>query len=89
MILVEFHVVHAPPELFKHQSPTHPAVLVEYLFVCLLLSDLLDLHDVRCQVNGPNHSNADSLGRILNVLMKLSEVDPVFRDCVSDTVTIK
>ena len=89
MILVELHVVHAPPELFKHQSPTHSAVLVEYLFICLHFSDLLDLHDVGRKVDCPNHPDTDSLSGILNVLVKLGEVDSVLRDCVSRPVTIE
>jgi hypothetical protein len=44
MILVELHIIHTTFEFLKHQCATHPAVLVEDLFISLLFSDLLNLH---------------------------------------------
>ena len=54
----------------------------------MLLGDLLDLHDVGSQVDGPYHADTDTFCRVLDVLVKLGEVDSVLREGVCHSVPV-
>lgn len=88
MVFIELHVIHALSEFFKHQCSTHSTVLVEYLIIILLFSDLLDLHDIGGKFNSPNHPNRNSLRCVLNISVKLFKVDSKLWHSVCDSVSV-
>jgi hypothetical protein len=89
VVLIHLHVKHTPSEFFKHQCPAHSTILVEYLFICLLLCDLFDLHDIRRKIYSPNHPNRYPFGCILYVSMKFGKVNSELWYSMSNAVSIE